>query len=109
MPVTRSDYQRRGPRLLLVAVEADEVVGGYRGEVPEDEDEDQVLCHREAHHGTHEKQHEEIEARAVGCGPSLVLQVQRKVARGVDEHGEAYAGGEQGVERRQSIQGNLKT
>src|SRR5688572_4242361 len=39
-------HQRRSPRLLLVAVAAYEVVGGDSGEVPEYEDEDQILRHR---------------------------------------------------------------
>src|SRR3712207_5679591 len=39
-------HQRRSPRLFLVAVEAYEIVGGDGREVPEDEQEDQILRHR---------------------------------------------------------------
>src|SRR3712207_868412 len=42
-PGDEERHQRRSPRLLLVAVEAYEVVGGDSGGGPEEEDEDQVL------------------------------------------------------------------
>jgi hypothetical protein len=84
-PSDEERHQRRSSRLLLVAVEAYEVVEGDGSEVPEDEEEDQVLRHREPHHPAHEEQHKEVEAHGIRPRPLLVLQVQRQVARGVDE------------------------
>ncbi len=58
-----------------MGVVAYEVVGGYRREVPEHEDQDEVLGHCEPDHGAHEHQDKELKPDGVLLRPIFVMQM----------------------------------
>jgi len=103
-PGDEQGHQGRGPGVRVVPVEADQVIGGDGRQVPEDEDQDEVLRHRESHHGAHEQEDKEVETDTFGGWPAPVFEVQRQVPRGVHEDGETYAGRQQRVERREPVE-----
>jgi len=97
-------HQGRQPRLAVLAVEADEQVGRDRGEVPEQEQEQQVLGGGQADHGHKEQRHEGVEPPPVGLGALLVLQVAGHIGGGVGEDGDADPGGQQGVQGTEAVE-----
>ena len=85
-------------------VVADQVIRGDGGQVPEEEDQDKVLRHREPDQRTHKQQDKEVKPDGVLLGPVLVMQVQRYVARRIHHDQKADPGSEQGVECGEPVQ-----
>jgi hypothetical protein len=81
-----------------VAVKGDQVVRGDGRQVPEHEEQYEILGHGEPDHRAHEEQDKEVEARRLEFGSPLVPQVQRYVARRVDENQEPYPGRQQRIQ-----------
>src|SRR5215207_9607360 len=74
-PVTSSaiSADRRASRCWPVV--ADEQVRRDRGQVPEDEQQQEILGGGQPDHGHHEQRHQRVEAAPLGLGPLLVLQM----------------------------------
>ena len=97
-------HERRAARFAPVTIEPDQEVRRHRGQIEEDEQQDEVTRAREPDHRDHEHGHPGPEAPAVGRGPPTVLEMQRQVRRGVGEHGGADARRQQRVQRGEPVQ-----
>ncbi len=95
-PGDEQGLERRGARLLLFVVEADEDVGADAGELPEDEEAQGVVGEDQAEHRPHEEEDGGVEAGETG--------VALEVASGVDEHQRPDAGDQEGEEQRQTVE-----
>jgi hypothetical protein len=89
--------QRRRPRRRALVVEADEQVRAETRQLPEDEQQEQVVGKHEPQHRGHKQQGEGLEATAV--------RTSRQVAIGVHEHERPDARDEQGEQQAQAVQG----
>jgi hypothetical protein len=88
----------------VLAVEPDQEVGRDRRQVPEDEQQQQVLGGDQPDHGHHEQHHQRVEAATLGLAPPLVLQVPRQIGGGVGEHGDPDPGGQEPIEGTEAVQ-----
>jgi len=73
-------------------------------QVPEHEQQDQVLRRRQPDHGDEEQGHRSVQASLLPARAPLMRQMARDVRRRVDEHQHADPGGKQAVQRREPIE-----
>ena len=97
-------HERRPARLALVAIKADQEVRRDRGQVEEDEQQDQVAGTGQTDHRDHEQRHPGPEAPAIRGRPALVLQVERQVGGAVGEHDRTDPGRQERIERAETVE-----